>query len=552
MKGRNAGLRVFAGGSGLGGWIAALSVVTLPMLVSGCLDLPTVSNEPARLDVTVVAPSTLAVRDSAVVRTVVTDESGNRVIGLDLELGVASGRGGVSLQNFPGDSALVFGRAYGVDVPIVAFLEDQDLIELRSDTALTTAGYADARVFFRDAVGRELPDEVTLTTRQFYELNVGVVTSWGEQMVAREVIWDWTPEGDPGQFSFASSRTGLSSIEPGLGGAGTLVVSHRTCITLCLDSIRIVVAPVPFQIGLTEDREAELNRWEPLTLARSLGDTIQFDAQVLDSAGFSLGPATATWSLVNPADTSVVRVLDANAPAFQAVGNGQVLVRAVGNGLESVLLLEVQQLAFDDELDAPRRTFVVGQEDTLRVRLFDGQGNEVPQDQQLSIWSQVDVRDLLVDFIGPNTERELVVRAVAPGRQLLEVGYVGCRYITSDRRVRCGDLEGSVFGVSVIPEPDSVNIVFQDDSPGDGYIVRGIGQAVDRAFVNTFIPARVENGELVEAEVRREVPRWSVADTSVLVIRPDGTVDTRAPGQTQVVGGMGASADTATVTVQSN
>lgn len=317
----------------------------------------------------------------------------------------------------------------------------------------------------------------------------------------RGLIRIWSPL--PGYNLFADAA-----------GVDTLVLSHTTCAPGCADTLVVTIEPVATQ----------LNAW--VRGASYLNHPILLVTDVWDAKGHPLEEAERRWSLVDPTDSTVLRITDPTGWVVP-VSNGVAAVTVSVGDLEETFDFVVQQELSYLQWGHLPQLLVGGMRDTILVDAQDAGGTPLA-DEILwnAIWSSSDPAAVRVV---ESTHRRGVLEALGVGEAEISMQIEAC-----------GPIGGCLLDVRphpirVIPEPDSVRIVTEYDTT-----IQAIGPTGVYFFGDVFL-----TGETIP---RAEL-FWTSLDPGVATVDDNGQVIAHAVGTAELVGRMGMAADTVTVTI---
>jgi hypothetical protein len=305
-------------------------------------------------------------------------------------------------------------------------------------------------------------------------------------------------------------------------GIDTVRVSYAECIGICEGEVVVHVVQTPTALRFETS-------WYTLSRIWSLGDTVALSAVMVDSSGFVVGPADPEYSLEDPADSVLVDMgaLANGLFVSRSEGNGRVIARqdslvgGIGFSID-------QKTAYREVRDPVARYLVgVGSQDTARVEVFDARGNRLLTPDLDYTWFHLHLTpqdpDTILGLERVDWERT-VFTALDFGEGVAKTRIVG----RADRY--------EYDTVRVIPEPDSVRALPAPENP-----ILSLGRGESQLLGDIYLP-----GEALTATRLN----WTALDPAVATVDGWGFVTALSNGMARFEGGMGASADTVSVTVQ--
>ncbi len=496
-------------------WVGMGLLGVLALLVSACTELPVASEDGVtHLRVELEGPPLilLATGDSSPIVARVFDEAGNRVVPPLLrwkfpEYGRPIAALGDPFANRFQDTIWVVGTS-PENYTVSAWVDAGE--RFSSDTAEVGGAvrYGTLDVEFRDA-----PGDTLLTTRREMRVYVDAFTEQGALVPHGQVFLE-TRTGILEQTDrYAPHR--MWAFTPREPGVDTLVAWHSECAT-CRDVLVVRFDPVP----------AQLVAPPPGLGTYALADTFQLEAFYADSLGHPIEPAPAVWSMLDPADTVHLELLDPASGTVVSKADGTVWMHAQTAGLDGDLRVWIHQRPLTYEIvGLPAFSAPLGVRDSVYVHAVDANGHPFLF-RSGGWWTATDPGVVAIDeALGSPMAWE----AVGFGESTVTLNLSVCEVYPD-----CQNAEQS-RNVTVIPEPDSVRITGVDPDP-----ISGPGDEVAVVKADIFLPGTTYRG--VD-------PAWRSLDPGIATVDDLGRITSHAPGEVRIEARVGASVDTVTVTV---
>jgi uncharacterized protein YjdB len=193
-------------------------------------------------------------------------------------------------------------------------------------------------------------------------------------------------------------------------GTDTLIVNHAQCLGRCSDTLVVRVDPQIATVAATVESVRFASR----------GDQAVLIAQARDRRGTVVPGATLSWSLGDPAEATVVRLID---NTITAVGNGSARVIVRSGELADTVPVQVQQVATAITAIPGALALVKGTAAGVTVRPVDARGNAVRR-AYTPTWAVVDGS---VASVTPASDSTAQVATGAYGSTFIRVTVEGIR-----------------------------------------------------------------------------------------------------------------------------
>lgn len=478
------------------------------LLILACAELPTAETGKTRLELSFTGPAFLFIGDTAIFEVEARDPAGNLLAAPPLQWRFRhdlSADPFLTIDTAGGSRWLVGSDPGSVRVEVMVGAADPHFTS-DSIAAELQIGYGAFTVMFTD-VG----SDTLLAAQGPFQVDVAAVDYRGRPV--RHGFFQLSTSHPVSGWVTSSNTLWLEALA---AGEATLVLSHTLCAEPCGDTLRVRVEPVPAYITFP----VEFFR------AISLGETIPLSATVYDANGYAIPFAPLEWQLVSPADT-VIAIEDPAAGAAVALTNGWSRVRATHADISAEIDVLVRQEVYRFQLEGvPPHVVGIGTTATARFDAWDALAN--PFTAEFEIAPQWWSTDSSRVTISEQSATEAIVATRDYGQVFIAVEVWTC--------VANGfcNWDAQSLPLRVIPEPDSVRIVTESADT-----MYGLGTTI--AFLgDIYLPDEHIAG----------VPLfWLSLDPAIATIDDAGTVTAVAEGTAQIVGNMGAAADTATVYV---